>query len=215
MTALLLPLSASLVLLPGCGVEAGGYGHSLYQYFPFEEERSWEYAMDDDSAGYILEVEKVAATDQQGVEVATLEYRKQGSDLLYSVDWSSDANGGVRIHGYSVQGGDSVRFDTPVQFADSQMSSGDQVVTETQGMTFTATLQGIEECPNLWTSEVWDCAHITLDDGDGDDMTGPPFAGDWWGAGSWNASRFQNTGWSADWVLTRAWYCDPDAQPCG
>ncbi|MCK6504856.1 hypothetical protein L6R53_15885 [Myxococcota bacterium] len=215
MTALLLPLSASLALVTGCKPVTDVWGHPLYEYFPFDKERTWAYAMDDDSAGYVLAVEKVAATDQQGVEVATLEYRKQDSDLLYSVDWSSDANGGVLIHGYTVQGGDSVRFDTAVQFANHEALAGEQVVTETNGMTFTATFHGIEECPNLWTSEVWDCAHITLDDGDGDDMAGPPFAGDWWGAGSWNASRFHTTGGSADWVLTSAWYCDPEAQPCG
>lgn len=206
---------APLALLLACdGGESQYGGHNVYEYYPLDKERSWKYAMDDDSAGYILEVEKVASVDQQGVEVATLEYRKQDSDLLYSVDWSSSSASGVLIYGYTVQGGDTVSFDTPVQFADYQMQAGDQVMTETNGMTFTATFQGIEECSNLWTSEVWDCAHVTLDDGDGDDMTGPPFAGDWWGAGSWNASRFQNTGWTADWVLTAAYFCDPASQPC-
>ncbi|NUO00668.1 MAG: WG repeat-containing protein, partial [Saprospiraceae bacterium] len=99
---------APLALLLACdGGESQYGGHNVYEYYPLDKERSWKYAMDDDSAGYILEVEKVASVDQQGVEVATLEYRKQDSDLLYSVDWSSSSASGVLIYGYTVQGGDT------------------------------------------------------------------------------------------------------------
>lgn len=207
---------APVLLLTACGGGAATYvGHDTYQYFPLDGERTWTYAMDDDTAGYLLSVAKVATSTQAGTDVVTLEYsREDTGDLLYSIRWSSDAGGGILIYGYDVQGGESVTFDTPVQFADYRMVGGDTTVTETNGMTFTSTLVGQEDCTNLWTSETWQCLHFNLDDGDGDDMSGPPFAGDWWSAASWGASRFQPTGWQADWVLTQAYFCDPDAQDC-
>lgn len=212
-------LVAALALVPlvaACDGAGPSYtGHNTWEYFPLDGERSWKYAMDDDSAGYILEVEKVSTAEQGGTQIATLEYRKEDTgDLLYSVQWSSDSAGGILIHGYEVQGGDSVDFDAPVQFADYRMIGGDTVETQTNGMNFASTLVGLESCPNLWTTEEWECLHMSLDDGDGDDMAGPPFAGDWWIAGSWGASRFQPTGWNADWVLTNAYFCDPDSQNC-
>lgn len=190
-------------------------GDRIYEYFPLEGERRWRYAMEDDSAGYLLEVEKIDGTVIDGSEVVTLEYRRSDTlDLLYTTVWSSDEAGGILIYSSEVQGGDSKTYSPPVQFAEYQMRGGDEVVTETGGMTFTSTYVAKEECPNLWVSDVWECLHINIDDGDGDDMVGAPFAGDWWIAGSWGPSIFQPTGWSAPWVLTNAYYCDPGSQDC-
>lgn len=211
----LIHLAPTLLLL-ACNSSTSTYnGHSTYEYFPLDGERSWKYAMDNDSAGYLLEVEKMATADQGGTEVVTLEYRKEDTgDLLYTVDWSSDSAGGILIYGYEEQGGASVTFDTPVQVAEYKMMGDDQVVTQTNGMTFTSTMIGIEDCTNLWSSDTWECLHMELDDGDGDNLAGPPFAGDWLMAGSWGASRFQPTGWQAEWVLTNAYFCDPTTQNC-
>ncbi len=190
-------------------------GVQTYEYFPIEGERTWRYAMEDDSAGYLLEVEKVDSRSENGTEVVTLEYRRSDTmDLLYSTTWSSDAAGGIRVYSYEMQGGESVTYSPPVEFAEYTMRPGDEVVTETGGMTFTSTYVGVENCPNLWVSDVWECLHFSIDDGDGDDMVGAPFAGDWWIAGSWGPSIFQPTGWTSPWVLTNAYYCDPGVQEC-
>lgn len=205
--------STILALFIACNGGAPIYqGHNTYEYFPLEGERSWRYALDVDStAEYLLEVEKVSSRVVQGTEIALLEYRRSDTaDLLFSVEWSSDAGGGILVHSFEVQGGASETFDTPVQFAEFQMRSGESVTTQTNGYTFTATMVGVENCPNLWVSDVWECLHFQLDDGG----AGVPFAGDWWGAGSWGPSRMRIDGWTDTWVLTNAYYCDPGAQDC-
>ena len=124
-------------------------GVQTYEYFPIEGERTWRYAMEDDSAGYLLEVEKVDSRSENGTEVVTLEYRRSDTmDLLYSTTWSSDAAGGIRVYSYEMQGGESVTYSPPVEFAEYTMRPGDEVVTETGGMTFTSTYVGVENCPN-------------------------------------------------------------------
>jgi len=216
-------LVGALLMTACSSTPTTGYnGHNIYEYFPLDGNRAWTYAIDDNSLDYLTYVEKTDVVDAGGTKITTLEYRQQPQggdgtpgDLLYSIDWSSDSAAGIVVYGYSVQGAESVTYDQPVQFADYQMATGDTVTTDTNGTSFTATMVGMESCTNLWTSETWDCVHMNLDDGDGDDSAGPPFAGDWWLAGSWGASSFQNSGATAPWVLTLATFCDPSTQDCG
>ncbi|MCB9780853.1 MAG: hypothetical protein H6742_19955 [Alphaproteobacteria bacterium] len=199
-----LALVAGLGLLAGC-TNGGGTnynGHNTYEYFPFDGERYWKYTNDGDDVDYNLYVEKVGTSGSGGSAVHTLEYSDDTTgDLLYSIDWTSSAANGVQIAGYEIQGGESVTFDPPMQLADFQMAGGESVETTTGGATYTSTMVGIEECPNLWVDEVWECLHfeVVVDSGTAD--TDAPFVGDWWGAGSYGASRFRPTGFDKDWVL--------------
>lgn len=194
--------------LSACGT-APSYtykGFEMNDYFPLDGDRSWTYSQLQEDVTWKLRVDKVPQTVRNGsTEVVTLEYYNDDTgDLLYSVDWSSDGSTGIQVWGYSDElSGDSVAYDPPVQIADRQMLTGDQTVTETDGSTFTSTFQGIEDCENDWRPD-WTCAAIDVDDGDGDDTSGPPFAGQWWLATSYGASIFIPTGYSDAWVLASA-----------
>jgi hypothetical protein len=73
--------------------------------------------------------------------VVTIDYGVlDPAELLYSIDWSSDSSNGIQVHGYSVEDGDAVNFDTPVSMSDYRMVPGDIVETVTNGVTFTAEL---------------------------------------------------------------------------
>lgn len=202
--------SSSAVLLAlgsGCG---GGTpytysGFRISEYFPLDGTRTWEYAQDDETDTSRLSVEKIPETVQDGsTEIVTLEYSEKGGDLLYAVDWSSESGSGVLIHGYrDERTGASVSYDPPVTFGERDMVTGDVVETETNEGTFTSTLEAKTACPNLWRDD-WECLQFTLDDGDGDDDAGPPFAGSWWIATSYGASRFIPTGYTTPWLLASA-----------
>lgn len=181
-------------------------GHSTYEYFPFEGERTWTYVADTDAVSpnvdYNLFVDKAGSRMDGTTEIVLLEYRKndESGDLLYSIEWSSDNANGVRVWSYEVQGGDSVTFDDPILFSSYQMVVGDEVTSSSNGIEITSTLAGLEDCPNYWTDNVWTCLHFTVEGAE------VPFAGDWWGAGSWGASRFQNPYVDQEWVLASGYW---------
>lgn len=85
--------------------------------------------------------------------------------------------------------GDEVVFDPPVVFVDCTEVAGHSVETASGGYSFTSNFQGEEACPNLWTTDEWTCIRVEVDDGDGDDMAGAPFAGTWWITKKWGTSR--------------------------
>ena len=181
-------------------------GFEMDDYFPLDGDRTWTYSQLQEDVTWKMRVEKVPQTIRNGsTEIVTLEYYNDDTgDLLYSVDWSSDASNGIQVWGYSDElSGDSVAYDPPVQIAERTMLTGDSVDTDTDDRTFTSTFEGIEDCENDWRAD-WTCATITIDDGDGDDMNGPPFAGQWWMATSYGASRFVPTGYTDAWVLASA-----------
>ncbi len=208
-----LTLLAMPVLLMACQPNSDRYnyqGFSMDDYFPLDGERSWTYSQLQEDIVWKMNVEKVSQTILDGsTEIVTLEhYNDETGDLLYSVDWSSDSSTGIQIWGFSdEQTGESARYDPPVQVADKTMLTNESTETETDGRTFVSTFLGLQECSNDWRSD-WECAAIEIDDGDGDDNAGPPFAGTWWMATSWGTSRFIPTGYTDAWVLASATFDD-------
>lgn len=188
----------------------GGFsysGYTTHTYMPLDGARGWEYLQDDPDTIWTMNVDKVLPEEKSGDTVlVTLEHSvAEPVEVLYSVVWSSDSRDGILIHGYTMDD-QVVNYDPPVVVADYQMSTGDSVETSAGGMTFTSTLQGLEDCPNGWIpeKETWECLHFVLDDGDGDSSAGPPFAGEYWMAPSWGISRFVPTGYTTPWVLAHA-----------
>ena len=201
-----------LPILAGCSGGTTSYaGYAVYDYFPLDGERTWTYAQEQEDILWRLEVEKDPQTSLvDTTEVVTLEYSEADGDLLYSVRWSSDANDGVLIHGWSDEvAGTTTDYDPPVIFGEYRMVSGESVVTDTVDGTFTSTFEAVEECPNYWVSD-WQCLKMVLDDGDGDDAAGVPFAGTWWIAPRYAASRFTPTGYDEPWVLADASWASDD-----
>ena len=199
---LLLPL-----VLLGCQPAAPGYpGTKMNEYFPFDGEREAEYINDDiENVPWKLVIEKISPTELvDTAEVVEMEWTNfDTGDVLGSVRWSSDSSNSVQIHGYSDAAGEYITFDTPIQVTDDSnyMRKGDSVVTETNGFTFTSTLVGVESCPVIWTTDDWECEHILIDDGDGDDMAGPLFAGDYWLVTRYGPAWMKLTGDDQKWVL--------------
>lgn len=190
-------LLAALVLL-GCNTESYDYsGFQMDDYMALDGERWWRYASE--SEEWKLEIEKVLPVQKKGTtEVVTLEYSVYDpSELLFSLDWSSDSSNGILIHGYSVEGGDTVVFDEPAIISEFRAVKGDVFTTETGAGTVTSTFSTVEGCPNLWVSEPWDCVVMIIDDGG----VGMPFAGTWSLAADWGPSRILFDGDSDPWVL--------------
>ena len=191
-------------------------GHRVSDYFSMDGERSWEYAQVDEEVMWNMRIDKVAEERVGDHDIVTLEYwgediEGDGNWLVYEVQWSADSVDGVLIHNYTMDGEDTVVFDPPVVVAGYQMVSGASVSTSTAGKTYTGTFVGIEDCPNYWTTDVWECAHLILDDGDDDDSNNAPFVGEMWMANNWGASRFTGAGYDTDWVLKKAtWSEDLD-----
>lgn len=193
-------------LLAGC---QGGYnytGYTIHDHFPLDGDWTWQYSQEDETVDFKLLVDRVSPTEVRGTtEVVTLEYKKADTeDLLYSVKWSSDTTSGVLIHGYTDEAtGETADYDPPIILGDFQMVVGDSNTVSTNGEEWVSKFVSVEDCPNYWV-ETWTCLKFELDNGDGDDLAGPPFAGTYWLAPNYGPSRFIPTGYADPWVLTRA-----------
>jgi len=203
----------TLAMLAGCDKSDGdsgdaSAGYQLYENFPLDGQRRWVYANDDEAVGFNLEVELVSSEVLGDAEVFELAHIDQGSGApLRSVWWSSDSSAGVQIHAYAEGGGGRVDLDPPVTFAQPRMDPGDEVTSGAGGWDFTSTFVGGEPCANHWVGDDWDrCLHVRLDDGDGDDGAGAPFAGDYWLVPRYGAAWLETTGDSDTWVLLNAFW---------
>jgi hypothetical protein len=194
-------------------------GHGTYDYMAFDGDRLWRYQNESEAIDYTLVVEKADAIydSNTGTETATFVYSKEEPvEALGSVTWISGLLDGIGITSYTTADDQETIFETPIIFTKNRMTPGATVTTETDGVVFTGTMHGIEECPNQWnTTEVWECLHFSLSV-DLDDHP-YPFVGDYWKANGWGVSRLLvGTGnWSAesDWVLTYA-NCKYDGVDC-
>ena len=217
-----------ILLLTAIGCNGGsnyGYaGYDMVDHFPLDGDRTWYYS--NGAYPYTMEVELVGETEQVGdYQVHTLEYYSEANgNLLWSLRVSSDTIRGIGIHGYTIvseEGGgedtggadsgeaggpeEMMTFDPPVLLAEDQMVPGASVTSETGGYSWTSTFHRQEDCPNDWVSgeNTWKCLYIQLDDGDGDETTGPRIAGSYWLAPRFGMSWFQLTGDAAKWLLGR------------
>ena len=196
----------SLVLLACVDNRPEFKGTKMSPYFPMDGERTAEYNNGDvEGVPWKLVVEKVDQIERVNEEdVVTFEwYRDDTGELLGAVKWSATSGEGIKIHAFAQGVEDFTTFDTPVLVSeeDDTMTRGSSVTTETNGYTFTSTLVGFEDCPVDWGLEWEDCAHISIDDGDGDDMTGPNFAGDYWLVQRYGPAWMELTGYPQKWNL--------------
>ena len=205
MRILSLSPAAMLFVLGGCSGDAPTYdGISMIDFFPFDGARDAEYVNDDTTVGWKMLAHMVPEPEViDNREIATFEYRKDDGTLLYAVKWSVRSHQPIQIEAWADGTGEFVTFDPPIAVADSAMLTGESVTTETGGMTFTGTYVGPEDCTVIWGGLDWeDCAHIRLDDGDGDDMAGPKFAGDYWFVTRYGQAWARTTGYTQPWKLS-------------
>jgi hypothetical protein len=201
-----------------CGGAGTNYaGAQVWDHFPLDGNRSWEYK--DDSRHLTMLVEKGTSNMVDGVEHVTLEYSdKDAGDLLMEIDWVSDVSAGVLVDGYRtfatfdtgkkkgkfVQ--EDVTFDNPIQFMDTYMQTGDTTESSTNGFDFVSTFVEVTGCATIWSND-WadeDCFHFNLDDGDDDPTTNAPIVGDYWTLPRWGTALFQVDAYDTMWNLSIA-----------
>ena len=142
-------------------------GHNTYEYMPLNGERDWRYMNGDvgddiSEDQFELNVEKFSIEEKDNYEVVTLEYSEADPRVvLGTIQWSSDSRNGIAIHGYS-EGEEAVVFDSPIMVSAYRMIPGEANETSTNGLTFTSTLVGVEECENHWYpgEQAWSCLHF-------------------------------------------------------
>jgi hypothetical protein len=201
-------VAPAVMMLVGCDGQKFQYGgESLVDRFPLDGERRWDYIHDDPDL-YSLSVEKVNAQLTDGKEIVTLTYTAVDSDggevLLHEIDWSADADDGVEIWRWTDfttdSAGITTDFSPPITFAERQMNAGDIVDTTAGGATYTTQYSGLQECPNNWSDESWECARITLTS----DVGGEPFTGEYWIAMSYGTSWMEPAELGGRWTLSNA-----------
>lgn len=198
----------SLALLSACTGTGGPDfpGIKMSPNFPMDGSRRAVY-FNDAVEDWKLVIEKKEPPERVNEEdVVTFEWsRSDTEEIIGAVKWSSTSGEGIKIHGYAVGLEDFITFDPPVLVSDDddKMLRGDSVTTETNnGYTFTSTYIGPEDCPVNWGNKWTDCVHIRLDDGDGDDMVGPIFAGDYWLVQRYGPAWMELSGYPGKWDLS-------------
>ena len=190
-------LLIGLTLLACEGAKTSYTGHSPDSYLPLNGERTWRYKNGEVGAEFSdddieINVETFSSEKVGDYEVVTLEYSvADPRQVLATIKWSSDSSNGIFIHGYSIAAdGTAVDFETPVQVAETEMIPGDFTTSETDGLSFTATLEAMEDCPNHWYNgdDTWRCLHFSIEEASGASV---PFTGNWWFASTYGTSRFE------------------------
>jgi hypothetical protein len=207
----------TVLALVACGGSTTTYkGTQMSDFFPLDGDvRQAFYTSEGGANGQDLVITKLLPTENiDGNEVVTLEYGLESDadgsieTVIGAVKWSNDD--GIQIYAWSEgAGGEFTVYDPPVVVAKSTWLRDDPVETVTGGLTFTSTFVGFENCPVTWGEEWDDCAHIRLDDGDGDDSVGPMFAGDYWLVTRYGIAWMQNTGTATYWDLKNHRYTPP------
>ncbi|MEL6344216.1 MAG: hypothetical protein AAFV53_13940 [Myxococcota bacterium] len=197
----------------GCDPEFTYSGFQTHNYMGLDGDRNWAYVLDDNTLEWRLKVDKGPEETRDGSAVYPLDYGQenlgtQEYTLLYTIWWSSDSRDGIRIHEIMDEraGKSSIAFETPIVIADPQMIPGESVTTETDGLTIVSTLDSQGSCPNDWiTGTPWDCLNFEVDDG-AEGGSGLPLIGRWELATDYGPSRFQQTEYTSDWVLSTAYW---------
>ena len=190
---------AALLMLAGCPApppSVGGEG--LWQHFPFDGSRTWEYISTDTDLSYKL-VGKMRAEDpdpevSEDYNIYHIDYSTKcvsadpdciDDEIVRTLGISSDVTNGTLLHNFS-QGSADLTFDPPLVIAPKESKVGEAVATATDGTTWNATLIGFEPCDNVVRMQgddfaIANCsAHLLLEDADTNPDTNYGIAGDYW-----------------------------------
>jgi len=202
------PTALAIVLLTGCPPKQNPYGYSgtlMYELFPFDGLRTWEFISTDEDLVYSMiatmrEQDPDAKEPKDGITRYTIDYtqncRGASDDCvpggpIRTITWSSHIEEGVRIHDYEDPIAGLIEYDPPIVIATAKMERDDVIETKSDGFTWTSTLGEVQDCPVQMNVEWPDCAHFTLDDGDGDDTTNPGLVGAYWSIAGFNVVTVQ------------------------
>lgn len=203
-------MTLALLSLAGCGGNSFEFGGSpVWELFPFDGERTWEYISTDQALSYKLKVTSLLEPEViGGVNVYTVDYTTEcvrndeeciTGTVLYQLRWSSTVTDGVQLHGFSVDGGQLQAFEPPILVTEPDAERDDAFVTDAAGFTWTSTLLGVEECP-ISLNASWDeCSlfEIVAEGGDG-----WPIAGKYWMTKGNGTAAMEITGEAGRWELS-------------
>lgn len=177
-----------VILLGGCdGNQYSFSGEPVWELFPFDGQRTWDYISTDESLSYKLIAQSLNEPEQKdGSNVYTVDYSTEcvaadadcvDGEILRKIQWSSDIDDGVFIHGFAVGSDPITELSPPLQISKEVAKRDDFVETSTGGAMWTATHMGTEVCP-IRMNAAWDeCTRIEIAVDAGD---GYPIAGSWW-----------------------------------
>lgn len=200
---------AACAVAAGCGGYNQEFGGSpVWQMFPFDGDRTWDYISTDTALVYKLIVTSLDEPEViDGRNVYTLSYATEcigvsescvDGEVIRRVQWSSDVGNGVFIHGYDDGDGFTV-LEPPLQVAEDTAKKDDAITTTTGGGNWTATMMGIESCPIKLTADWPECGRfeVTTDAGDG-----YPVAGTYWATKGNGIAAFELATEAGQWQLS-------------
>lgn len=188
----------------------------VWESFPYDGQRTWEYVSTDEAIPYRLVVE-IFGPGEPGLldtTVYTLHYKQDcfGNDpscvtgeILRIVKWSSDPRRGVLVHGF----GDLLAmtdFDPPITISADDASRGDFWETTTGGATWTSTFTGISPCAISMDQEWPSCFTFEVETDAGE---GYPLAGTWQSAQSHGVASLEVATETGRWQLNDFWCDEP------
>jgi len=203
------------LVLAGCagtGLPPGGT--IVWESFPYDGQRTWEYVNDEMTYRLVVEIFGPGEPGLLDTTVYTLHYKQDcfGNDpscvtgeILRIMKWSSDPTKGVMVHGF----GDLLAmqdFDPPIQISADDADRGDTWTTTTGGANWTSTFNGIGEC-QIAMDQTWPSCfifEITTDAGEG-----YPLAGTWWSAQANGVATMEIATETGIWELNDFWCDEP------
>lgn len=202
----------------------------LWQHFPFDGNRTWEYISSDLEVTY-----KLAGTTREDdpdpevsedfniyhVDFATKCVAADPScvdgELVRTIAFSSDVTNGTLIHKFQ-QGSLDITYEPPLVLAPDDTAVGEVYETITDGQKWSTTLVGFETCEGIVHMQGADfaasncSAHLTLADGDANVDTNQGLTGEYWVAKGLGIIGIKLEGDEATWGLSKL-ECEP-AEEC-
>lgn len=204
-------LTSMLALsLVGCSGSAPLLGGTpIWELFPFDGERTWEYTSTDTSLPYLIVAQSNLEPERKGdVNIYTVNYSTDcfgnsdtcvDGEIVRSIKWSSSVLDGVFFHAYDVGNG-FVDLSPPVQLGAKEMLKDESVETTSDNTVWTSTFLGIEACPEALTADWPECGSLEIvAEGNSD---GSPLAGQYWATKGNGVAGFHLADEGGTWQLS-------------
>ena len=214
-----------LPLLAACGSpqEPESAPTPVWDNFPFDGSRTWEFVNTDATVPYKLVAHSDGIPDEafEGHNVYPVTYSTDcvtgdcEDELLRTIWWSSDIVDGVLIHAYE-EGSWSPTYEPPLRLSPPDSTFDTPIETITDGFEWTSRLEAFEHCPVHMNTD-WgpDCARFVVEDGDDEAWTNEGLTGTWWAIKGVGVVAFELEGETGRWQLS-GFECEPteDDEEC-
>jgi hypothetical protein len=203
------------------GPPAPSQGAKMSDFFPQDGNRISTFNYEDPEAvDWQLLMEKTGDERIGERTVSTWEFSGPGG-LMGAYMISVAEGDAVQVHGMAHGADPMVTFDPPLDITDDDDRMGRDESIESSAedsdgntLSITSTYLGTDEtCPNTFNENWEDCGHLVIDDGDGDNNTGPIFTGEWIMVTIYGPARLHIPSPDGEWDASKAWVLDLYEQP--